>query len=704
MSSDMDSLALPQINTDAGVTSHAHPLPSPEQHSAYREDGLQNLISKVPLDIKLYGLINDDLPSATGFVFPRVRRSSITSDAVQHLDIISCWKGLSHSQGLELTTWEYLFKESLASQIEEYLQREFINDLSKYTNPKDEVLLVLRIAKYLSSGQTHLLNVSMTRLVYDMISHLYTSYCSDNVYEHFRWSLSSGDLPAFVYNFICLQDCFLHARGGPHLFFDLSHSYSEGVLAVSANVAWQLPRITFSSLPTQVSDGDIYRIMPQFINSSLITSWNNDYHFYEDTVAYSVLSSPLLLKWDNKHECFQGHVLYKPQGQDQVAETIMCANITTSFPSDVRFERISRYSIKLEVGAGTESRSDLSSHTLVHNPVYRRLSNEDKIVSLDPFSKILFGPTHSTNGHSSLKVQTPWIPSYTNTPLSKVGGLASCNRLSIKKKRRDRRDSFKLLPTELPSPQKKRLTPGKQCDSSSPCIYEFEDFSSGTEHSSSGKRKAPHSVAWSNNFHGRFALDKFEHPDLEVDVKRRKFQQGDETDANKKIEEEQSVWQDGGDDILYAHLDNFTTGPMGEAQSSPALESPCWFKKLDDTRARSAPRPYVATFPGMKQTKFPWRTRGDCVARSSSDTSSCAVDEITPPVSADGTASTSNDTPSQEQIQQNYEEFENRKRLRATEKAFYTATIPGFDGVVSPTDEDGKTFESIFLEDNEAED
>jgi hypothetical protein len=93
---------------------------------------LHDLVDKVALDIVLRGLANDDLPPACAPVLPRVRRSAFTENVVQHLDVVSSWKGLSASQALEIAIWEHLFKEALASQLKQRLQQDFVNRLSTY--------------------------------------------------------------------------------------------------------------------------------------------------------------------------------------------------------------------------------------------------------------------------------------------------------------------------------------------------------------------------------------------------------------------------------------------------------------------------------------------------------------------------------------------------------------------------------------------
>ena len=110
----------------------------------------------------------------------------------------------------------------------------------------NETLLVSRIVETLLPKQPRMMNVSMTHLIHDMISLLYTVHRSDTTHRKLSWSLSAGDLPNFVYNFVRTQDCFLQTLDGPCLLLDLSHSYTDCVLTVFANIHWQLPRTTFS--------------------------------------------------------------------------------------------------------------------------------------------------------------------------------------------------------------------------------------------------------------------------------------------------------------------------------------------------------------------------------------------------------------------------------------------------------------------------
>lgn len=122
-----------RISTNTGVSSHAHPPLLSEKIGHAAEPGVRELVEELHFDIVLRGLPSDERPSAASMVFPRVRRSPLGKDKAQHLDIVSCWKGISPSQSDELAAWEGMFRECLASQIQEHLQEDFSKWLYKYT-------------------------------------------------------------------------------------------------------------------------------------------------------------------------------------------------------------------------------------------------------------------------------------------------------------------------------------------------------------------------------------------------------------------------------------------------------------------------------------------------------------------------------------------------------------------------------------------
>jgi hypothetical protein len=123
------------MDTCANVTGHAHPSTMRANVAHIEDEGLshlRNLVSTVPLRIVLRGFADEGLAPTSTLIFPQVRRSPLREESVQHLDLVSCWKGLSPSQALELTTWTRLFRECLGSQIKARLQQDIPEQLSRY--------------------------------------------------------------------------------------------------------------------------------------------------------------------------------------------------------------------------------------------------------------------------------------------------------------------------------------------------------------------------------------------------------------------------------------------------------------------------------------------------------------------------------------------------------------------------------------------
>jgi hypothetical protein len=174
----------------------------------------------------------------------------------------------------------------------------------------NEALLIPRIVNLLSREHVLMAKVSMADLVHEMISLLYNTLPTDTLHRRFEWSLSSGNLPDFVFNVIRTQDCFHHTCDGSFVFFDLSNSYTVGDLAAFADLHWRLPRVTFSALPTRLVNGQMYHIIPHFVDASSDATVCNGFSARKDDITYSLTRSPLPLQWDFTHDWFHAPVMH----------------------------------------------------------------------------------------------------------------------------------------------------------------------------------------------------------------------------------------------------------------------------------------------------------------------------------------------------------------------------------------------------------
>lgn len=167
--------------------------------------------------------------------------------------------------------------------------------------------------------------------------------------------------------------------------------------------------IGFSGLAIRRQPGDEYTIAPQYTTPDLGSSLGPTFREFHDVVEYLAISETLPLRWLHNSQCFRATVperlasqmeydheqpepciglLLKLCGIDQKmrsAETILSSKITFLFPGGARYERTTRYSIKLSI------------------------DKPERHPRIEP---------------SSLRAHS-WIPSYTNTPLSKHGTKAA---------------------------------------------------------------------------------------------------------------------------------------------------------------------------------------------------------------------------------------------------------------------------------------
>ncbi|KAF1836078.1 hypothetical protein BDW02DRAFT_256683 [Decorospora gaudefroyi] len=383
---------LASLHISADVVGHAHP--SPDNATPPAEDEkqqyLRHLLEGVVFDIQLRGLAASPNGSAHSVHSPKVRRSDFKQAAINHLDVVSCWKSVSNSQAVELILWERLFQQCLTSQIEDRFKHIVMTKMSKSKEPIDGIVLVPHLAQCFSVEHECPIDIDVTKLIRDMINTFYEYHPCETAVRNFRWSIGTGDIPGFVYNFLSTQDCIQNSAAGLCLFVNFScHSYTIPVLTIVARVTWQPPDIGFDHLPKQIKLGEQYPIAPYRMRPLRGKNTSN-YKSYLEEVHYTVVQSPSPAYWDTEGSCFWLRAPDKMNEgtQAKVTKTQIKAHLVTHFPGNVRFERTSRYEIKIDVVQ--------SCHPVVATNHQLQLPQTPK---------------------------SPWVPSYSSTPLSKTRPL-----------------------------------------------------------------------------------------------------------------------------------------------------------------------------------------------------------------------------------------------------------------------------------------
>ncbi|KAH9882601.1 hypothetical protein J1614_000837 [Plenodomus biglobosus] len=347
----LNNLRMPP--TGSNLAPHAHPLPG---NSVPPDDAMQRLedmAASLPLHVQLHGLAAEEQSDAHNAYRPRVRRSASTSQAIEHVDIVTCWKGLSYSQASELTFWKHAFRICLSSQIERALRSIIVAQMGEQPNPLEGLSLLVELNERLAVMGSHVVSVDTDGLINSMMSLFYEGNHL-RTERLFGWGISSENLPRFLRNFIRTQDCFMHDADEPTVLVDgITYDYKYPVFNITVELAWFPPKINFDGVPLCVKPQEEYCIVPVYVQSASLFDTSTS-EPYPDCFRFTVTQSSSEAQWDGIAGCFR-----------MTAETYITVNVATSFPGNVQFKRCSRFRIVVNV-TPTDASSDTVSSEASH--------------------------------------------------------------------------------------------------------------------------------------------------------------------------------------------------------------------------------------------------------------------------------------------------------------------------------------------------
>ncbi|KAF2851996.1 hypothetical protein T440DRAFT_527505 [Plenodomus tracheiphilus IPT5] len=357
---------LPPCPTPDDTAPHAHPLPADAVQSTDPIQRLEDLAASLPLYVQLHGLAAAEQRISHDAYHPRVRRSALASyeqadktTAVQHIDTIASWRGLSNPQAYELVFWETAFRECLTSQVEHALRIMIAAQIAEQQKPAAGLAFLLDLNERLASLGSQVISVDGARLINSMMSLFY----EEEPYRAGRsltWGVDSENLPRFLGNFIRTQDCFLRDVDAPKVFIDkFTYEYSYPVFNITAEVAWLPPHVKFDGVPASVEPEGIYIIAPTYVEAALPLD-GSPIEPYPDRLHYTITQSNAAAQWDSDDSCFRMLAPAPILGMG-TSETTVCTTILTFFPGNVFFERCSRYRIVVGLTSGDASLGTTSS-------------------------------------------------------------------------------------------------------------------------------------------------------------------------------------------------------------------------------------------------------------------------------------------------------------------------------------------------------
>ncbi|KAF1995224.1 hypothetical protein P154DRAFT_349590 [Amniculicola lignicola CBS 123094] len=424
-----------------GSTSHAHP--KLEASTPTTTQSLCELLANVKVEIELRGLPGADRYKATDVYCPEVRRSPTISDHhVSHLDVVSCWKGLSIKYASEIVWWEVLFQEALERMVLSTVLRSFAEHVRESPDLIDETTVIPSLIQFTTAKTSRLIDIDVAKLVNDMMhSHYEAAFKAPSA-----WFVLSRDLSSMVYNFVRTRDCFLDSYPFPCLEISFSHDHDRSRLLLMGEVNWQPPVINFDNLPVELPAGAEYRITPHFQDLDLGSSLGPRFTSFFAEPTFHTSSKTLPLAWDGNLLAFRAIVpsdkprsTLKARERDMLLDrthgsnrhspdvTTFSATIVRTFPENVRFEQTTRYTLKLDVRYPPNPTptvpdqspvSKLGIHYIVPPP---SPFNDEKSHCEETVDVFLSPPILDENDTNTPRRESSWLPSYSNTPLSKCG-------------------------------------------------------------------------------------------------------------------------------------------------------------------------------------------------------------------------------------------------------------------------------------------
>ncbi|KAL7776137.1 hypothetical protein CFE70_006550 [Pyrenophora teres f. teres 0-1] len=234
------------------------------------------------------------------------------------------------------------------------------------------------------------IDIDVQHLIHNMIDAFYDQRPGETAARNFRWSYGSEDLASFVYNFLCTHDCFRETPAGPCLYVKCTLDWTEyPCLSAVVHIASQPPDVRFYNIPVQIASRGQYIIAAKFV-PVLSGVENACYQRYTGGIVYTVKKSSSIIQWDP-----QG-AMFRAQAPDNT-ETLIEARDIIRFPEGVLFQRVSRYAITISVVTSAQNAAELDVNLPQANTPKKPLVP-------------LYTNTPSTW----------WVPPYSNTPLSKT--------------------------------------------------------------------------------------------------------------------------------------------------------------------------------------------------------------------------------------------------------------------------------------------
>ncbi|KAF2455521.1 hypothetical protein BDY21DRAFT_67194 [Lineolata rhizophorae] len=278
-------------------------------------------------------------------------------EKIQYIDVVSTWKGLTTSRAYEVNFWETAFQRALEKVTKEHILEQWFVDGRNLFGGSQSAEMMRHLDEFITRARCFRVPINVNNLFTIML----TLYQEDG--KHHVWLAQSPNPSASLVEFIRTRECFDFddSDGKPFIRVCCSTRFTfPNNLLIIGDLAWFPPRLEFLSLPTVVREGADMYFVPSYKEKGL----NECFEEPATPTEYVLASDHIPLKWVADIKGFHG---VAPPGMARrlraapsnglgsdgrcalVIEFQLTTSITKPFPKDVRFERIVRLKLGVEI-------------------------------------------------------------------------------------------------------------------------------------------------------------------------------------------------------------------------------------------------------------------------------------------------------------------------------------------------------------------
>jgi hypothetical protein len=232
----------------------------------------------------------------------------------------------------------------------------------------DIKILLQRFGEYLETAGTQPVTIPISHIVEDMLETYKLASTKASEVHAFAWA-RSADLQATLEDFVRTRECLFYTDGclpAVEASFGVPSRQSHDELTVEIHYTWNPPKVNFETFQNVFDENRSFHLEPRISQPC-----------QDSETSYSVDQCVPIVNWNASEGCLEGYcppLLASSVGAERLEcfsmPLNMSAQVTTTFPGDMKLER----TIRLEIPITIRRRPDAcsSDQELDNSPTVRK--------------------------------------------------------------------------------------------------------------------------------------------------------------------------------------------------------------------------------------------------------------------------------------------------------------------------------------------